>query len=254
MKKYFMWIAATAALLSCQDNKRENELMGNWIEVMPLSMDITEGVTLEKGNKATSIGMATLQYEQWKLLNDKLILDGKSIGNGQTINFSDTLKIVRLTSDSLILERQGGYQFSYYKVADLNSLKPFNVVDSLPKPDANAVLETRMYKGAIPVESCIEVKNELTIYNYQHSGDGVYKLSNIFLRPDGETPASNSYGRVYTLRGDASNPDAVVYQLVPSKEGSKMNLLNEGDTLLLLKDSLQKPEATATNTFTLQAN
>lgn len=41
--------------------------------------------------------------------------------------------------------------------------------------------------------------SELTIHNYKHCGDGVYELN------------GSSHGRLYTLRGDVENPDAVVY-------------------------------------------
>ena len=80
---------------------------GSWVEPVPGMPDMEQGFTLEKGGKATSINMATLQYEEWVQTNDLLILSGKSIGNRQTISFSDTLVIQKLTKDDLILERNG---------------------------------------------------------------------------------------------------------------------------------------------------
>lgn len=51
------------------------------------------------------MNMSTLQYESWSIREDRLILTGKSIGNRRTISFSDTLDIVRLSSDTLVLKR-----------------------------------------------------------------------------------------------------------------------------------------------------
>ena len=69
---------------------------GNWIEVMPVNKQYVQGICFQSGGKAESIGMATLKYESWKVWEgkQKLILTGKSIGNGQTIEFSDTLDII----------------------------------------------------------------------------------------------------------------------------------------------------------------
>ncbi len=64
-----------------------------------------QGVCLESGGRASSVNMATLRYESWERIGDKLILSGKSVGNGQTIDFSDTLIIEKITPDSLSLRR-----------------------------------------------------------------------------------------------------------------------------------------------------
>ena len=75
MEKHVLWGALASALVlaSCNAGKgsvTENELKGNWVEVMPANQQIVQGVTLEEGGKATSIGMATLKYERWKLTDD----------------------------------------------------------------------------------------------------------------------------------------------------------------------------------------
>lgn len=73
-------------------------------------------MTLAKEGKASSIGMATLQYESWQLLSDRqLVLSGKSIGNGQTISFSDTLAILSLQQDTLTLRKGADYQIKYVR-------------------------------------------------------------------------------------------------------------------------------------------
>ena len=223
MTKYII-AAATLILASCSSSNNTH-LTGNWIEVMPVNRNIVQGITLDADGKAKSIGMATLQYEKWKAEAGKLILWGKSIGNGQTIDFSDTLTIIKATSDSLLLGKDGMYRISYYKVSNIEDVKPFNVLDSLKTVEGLTELETRTYRT--------EGGSELIIHNYKHSGDGVYELN------------GSNYGRLYTLRGDAENPDAVVYQLVPFNGGTMINLLYQGDKLLLLNDKFEKRQEPA---------
>ena len=81
------------------------QIEGSWIEPVPGMPEMVQGITLENGGKATSINMATLQYESWEKNGDKLVLSGKSIGNHQTISFSDTLQIEELTTENLVLKK-----------------------------------------------------------------------------------------------------------------------------------------------------
>lgn len=87
-------------------------LLGSWVESIEGMPGQVQGLTMESGGVAKSVNMATLVYEQWKKEGEELLLSGKSIGNGLTINFEDTLHIEKLTADSLILSR-GGYIIRY---------------------------------------------------------------------------------------------------------------------------------------------
>ena len=69
---------------------------------------------LGKGGKASSINMATLQYEKWEKKGNMLILSGKSIGNHETISFTDTLTIEELTENKLTLKK-GSLTINYQK-------------------------------------------------------------------------------------------------------------------------------------------
>ena len=83
--------------------KRE-ELCGIWIQPVPDS-HIVQGVELKLDGSARSVNMATLRYDSWQLASGSIILHGLSIGNGVSGEFSDTLEILKLTPDSLILQK-----------------------------------------------------------------------------------------------------------------------------------------------------
>ena len=89
------------AFTSCNVNGIE----GKWVEPVPGMENQVQGINLEKGGKASSINMATLQFESWEKKDNKLILSGKSIGNNETICFSDTLIIEKLTTEELTLKK-----------------------------------------------------------------------------------------------------------------------------------------------------
>ena len=91
------------ALLACACTQAD--IVGEWTQPVPGMEDMTQGFVLEQGGTASSINMATLQYEKWERQGDLLILSGKSIGNGQTLDFSDTMRIDLLTDTELTLTK-----------------------------------------------------------------------------------------------------------------------------------------------------
>ncbi|MBO5024531.1 MAG: lipocalin family protein [Bacteroidaceae bacterium] len=100
----------TVVLTACGGTNIE----GNWVEPVPGMEDQMQGISLEEGGKASSINMATLQYEKWERKGDMLILSGKSIGNHTTGSFVDTLTIEKLTDSDLILKK-GSLTINYQK-------------------------------------------------------------------------------------------------------------------------------------------
>lgn len=81
-------------------------LTGPWVQPIPGQENKFQGFNLDENGIASSINMHTLKYEKWQTLNNCLILTGKSIGNRQTISFSDTLSIEKQSNDTLILIRK----------------------------------------------------------------------------------------------------------------------------------------------------
>ena len=103
-------LATATMLTACGGNSIE----GKWVEPISGMESQVQGINLEEGGKASSINMATLQYENWSKNGDMLILSGKSIGNHETISFSDTLIIEKLTKDELTLKK-GSLTIHYKK-------------------------------------------------------------------------------------------------------------------------------------------
>ena len=82
-------------------------IQGKWVEPNPINADEVQGFELKQDGTASSINMATLTFQQWNLENGELLLKSQSIGNGQTIEGTDTLRIDKLNADSLVLSRDG---------------------------------------------------------------------------------------------------------------------------------------------------
>ena len=135
---------------------------GNWIEVMPVNRQYVMGISFLADGKAQSIGSATLQYESWEVLgeNDSLVLKGKSIGNGQTIDFSDTLEVVEATPERLVLGKGAAnavqYRVEYLKVEDVEAYRRKIEEEAISDGhDASNALDYQgTYRGTIPGADC----------------------------------------------------------------------------------------------------
>lgn len=71
--------------------------LGKWTVPDPINKKKRMGVQLDINGVAKSINMATLPYSSWELLGKKgkLLLHGKSIGNGQSFDVCDTVYIYK---------------------------------------------------------------------------------------------------------------------------------------------------------------
>lgn len=96
-----------------------NYLVGSWIQTYPVVPDgITQGFRLLENGAAESINMATLVYESWKVQGNELTLSGHSIGNGQTIDFSEVWTIERVDEQTLSI-RLGDNNMCYERESDM---------------------------------------------------------------------------------------------------------------------------------------
>lgn len=116
MKKLSLGIAVLAMMFaSCGSNKKADTVVGVWVTPIEGQPGEMQGIDLKEDGTASSVNMATLVYQSWEQNGDNLYLTVKSIGNGMTIEGVDTLKIEKLTADSLILESGYGYTLRYAK-------------------------------------------------------------------------------------------------------------------------------------------
>ena len=233
MMRQGLFAACGLLLAACAGTPHgEIPLTGYWIERMPANPGLIQGVRLDPDGGAASIGMHTLRYTGWQRLEGRLLLTGQSIGNGQTLGFTDTLDIVRLSTDSLILGKDGRYRIEYVR-ATPGAADGIALLDSLRPPMPECVLEVRIYAGQLPFGG-VDVPCELTLFRYEHSGDGVFRLT---ANPASEHP-TRCFGRVYTLRGDAADPNATLLQLraFPESEGEVRNFRRGVDCLELLDE------------------
>lgn len=100
MKRCLSFCAALLMVGCCSGS---GDLVGSWVEPIPGQENQVQGIQLDADGTASSINMYTLVYESWSKNGESVILKGKSIGNGQTIDFVDTMSVIKLTQDSLVL-------------------------------------------------------------------------------------------------------------------------------------------------------
>ncbi len=86
-----------------------NDAVGRWTMVDPIDSTKVMGIELEIEGVAKSINMATLVYSSWELQGEanKILLKGQSVGNGQTIDFTETGVISKNEEGKLLLSIEG---------------------------------------------------------------------------------------------------------------------------------------------------
>lgn len=153
---------------------------------VPGISNLKQGFTLEANGSASSINMATLKYEKWKKEGNLLLLSGISIGNHQSISFTDTLTVEQLTQDSLILKK-GELVLRYSKTNEIPD------EEAIPTPDT-------------PTQKLLSVKGKLIIghetRSFTSEGDStdywiVDKTGELLQKYDGETKGIKNGTPVY---------------------------------------------------------
>ncbi|MEG1611131.1 MAG: lipocalin family protein [Alistipes sp.] len=86
-------------------------IQGEWVEPNPIDAAQVQGFNIKQDGSVEMINMATLSYTHWDFDLKDLILQGQSMGNGQTIDFADTMNVVKLDADTLILSKNGEVVF-----------------------------------------------------------------------------------------------------------------------------------------------
>lgn len=101
---------------------------------------------------------------------------------------------------------------------------PSPVAAAAPAPEAM----TMVFAGDLPCADCPGIRTELTLTrDAPYSGDGKYKLVETYIHRGAPITSTGIWG---TLRGDAVDPDATVYELNPEKpEPARRHFRRVGD-------------------------
>ena len=240
---------------ACDMNKQENLLVGHWVEIMPVNKQIVQGINLNADGSASSIGMETLKYKSWEQKDKQLILHGMSIGNGQTIDFTDTLDIVEITPYRMKLGKFGQYQVDYYRVDKNPDIQDMNALPNLlQKFEGCGELQMRMFEGTLPAASNPGIVYNITLYNYKNSSDGIFKAKLTYLEAEqGKDVAFEFGGRQFTLKGSAEDKNAIVLQFVPfNNQEETMNFLYQDNKLIMLDKDMKKIQSKLNYTLTVK--
>ena len=107
MKKLFFVLSAVLFTAAC--SSAPAGLEGVWVQPIAAQPDRVQGIRLNPDGSAQSIHMATLVYETWRTDGNTLILSGQSLGNGQTILFTENYTFSFPQPDTLVLtDTRGG--------------------------------------------------------------------------------------------------------------------------------------------------
>lgn len=87
---------------------------GVWLESVLGQLQKEQGFELFADGTAKSVNMATLIYQGWKVDGGKLVLWGKSMGNGGVHSFDETWDVVMVSDKKLVLKR-GKFYKTYRK-------------------------------------------------------------------------------------------------------------------------------------------
>lgn len=115
MKKTLLTLPfiAISLLASCGDDNQS--LVGTWKTLQTSdSTHAYEGFTLGTNGIASSVKDPLNQYNHWKAKDGKIVLSGKRFSDTSVVAFTDTLKIERLSSDTIVVSN-GDMVKTYFK-------------------------------------------------------------------------------------------------------------------------------------------
>lgn len=223
-------LCSLLCLYSCSKSVGD-KLTGSWLESVEMGdSTIYQGFTLKADSVCASINMATLRYAKWGLegQDQTIIMHGRSLGNGGTFDFIDTLSIVQLSQDSLIVSRNG-QTVRYFRV-DASQLSSrlggrINPVDSLLLNPAMGGLIEKTYNGVIPAADCPGIDCTLKIWGQEDSQqEGVYSLAMKYLEAEnGKDITNTTYGRYFTHLGLTEVYGEEILQLLEFNKAQPLN-------------------------------
>lgn len=120
MKKTLLIITVMLFAYACKQAAPKVE--GSWVAPIEGMEPFQWGFTLNPDGSALSINSATLQYKTWEIKDDKLVLQGESIGNGQTIVVSDTFSVKQEKNKIQAVISAAGVVYTFAEKTDADNI------------------------------------------------------------------------------------------------------------------------------------
>ncbi|MEG0517466.1 MAG: lipocalin family protein [Bacteroidales bacterium] len=140
----------------CCDSCKQGGIEGKWIQPIEGQEGKFEGFELKADGIAESVNMATLKFEKWSKDSTTLTLSGKSIGNGQTIDFSDVYTIAQSDNNTLTLLKDGSVVWSLTRDGAKECCKDGTCTDSKEEGCKEATKADDSKKGCTGCGGCEE--------------------------------------------------------------------------------------------------
>ncbi len=161
--------------------------------------------------------------ESSEILDRRVLPTGASVWNVE----DDDAKNIRRVGGVWIVERRG---------------KPIYRESILIADESLGCVQERVYEGEFMKDDGSTARCILTMRNREHSGDGTFVLECQIFPIDAKQEEPVIYsGRFFTLRGDADDMNAVVWQLV-ADDGPVFHFCcsDNGERLMELNDRLER--------------
>lgn len=112
MNNKLIYIVLASMLALALSSCNRTPLTGTWIDVSSSNQFVDSiGFVLNEDHTVTPINSGFNEFKTWERVGDELFLKGVYTGTNPH-DFVDTMHIVRLKKDSLIL-RQGNYEIPF---------------------------------------------------------------------------------------------------------------------------------------------
>lgn len=161
-QKYLLWILTLISLSACSDlwNTRD-QLLASWVRPMEGREDYQCGFTLEEEGFAYSVNSYTERYHSWSASGDILVLNGRHILEGESKQFSDTLRISKLDDSSLVLVDSKGSEIHYTRAVNVakviqafeDPMKCYRAIGNGDTIELSLVVEHQLVEGELKISS-----------------------------------------------------------------------------------------------------
>ncbi len=113
--KPLAFLMLIVSLVACQ-SKDQDSVIGKW--TMSGENQTSAGFVFDKEGIASAFPAGEVEYKTWEMQGDNLILHGRKMENGSSAEFDQTLKVISIKDNTLIVENEDGQTLTYTKTLD----------------------------------------------------------------------------------------------------------------------------------------